>query len=66
MLVCLTYRLSQWSLHRLTNQKLLLRRVCIQGFVMRYCLNRLPRVLTLAIPTKVILVLDKALKIHTK
>ena len=45
---------------------LLLPRVSLQGFVGRYGINRLPMMLMLAIQTKTLLVLHKALQIHRK
>ena len=63
---CLTYHLSEWSQHRLQIQRLLLPRGCMQGFVRRYNLNRLPMMCTLAFRMKILPIVNKALQNHRK
>ena len=62
----LTDHLSEWSRHHLQNPQLPLPRVCMQGFIGRSSLNLPQRMLTLAIRTKILLVVDKALQMHRK
>ena len=62
----LTYHLSEWSRHRSWIRMPLLPRVCMQEYVRPYSLNCLSMTLTLAIRTKMALILDKALRIRGK